>query len=81
MLIDKDSKPEDTILYLSAQILLKLKKLGRINLALLESFYEEINEKQPYFKFNLALNFLYLINKVEIEGGDLVYVSKKNENS
>ncbi|MFJ7471654.1 ABC-three component system middle component 6 [Peribacillus frigoritolerans] len=81
MLIDKDSKPEDTILFLSAQILLKLKKHGRINLALIENIYEEINKKQPYFKFNLALNFLYLIDKVKIEGGDLVYVSKKNENS
>lgn len=79
MLIDKDSKPEETILYLSAQILLKLKNLGKINLALIENLYEEINEKQPYFKFNLALNFLYLIGKVKIEGGDLVYVSKKNE--
>ncbi|RLQ89997.1 ABC-three component system middle component 6 [Falsibacillus albus] len=79
MLIDKDSKPEETILYLSAQILLKIKKLERIKLALIENLYEEIDEKQPYFKYNLALNFLYLIDKLKIEGGDLVYVPKKNE--
>ncbi|QDP39448.1 ABC-three component system middle component 6 [Radiobacillus deserti] len=81
MLIDKDSKPEDTILYLSAQLLLKVKSLGRIKLALIESLYEEIDDKQPYFKYNLALNFLYLIDKVKIEGGDLVYVSGENDNS
>lgn len=81
MLIDKDSKPEDTIFYLSAQILLRLKEIGKINLGQIETLYKEVNEKQPYFKFNLAINFLYLIDKVKIEGGDLVYVSKKNENS
>ncbi|MEI3610191.1 ABC-three component system middle component 6 [Pseudogracilibacillus sp. SO10305] len=80
MLIDKDSKPEDTILYLSARILLKLKEIGKIKIALIDELYEEINQKQPYFKFNLALSFLYLINKVKIDGGDLVYVPKKNEN-
>lgn len=81
MLIDKDSKPQETILYLSAQILSKLKEIGSINLAQIDNLYKEINEKQPYFKFNLAINFLYLIDKIKIEGGDLVYVSKKNENS
>ncbi|WP_069937845.1 ABC-three component system middle component 6 [Domibacillus iocasae] len=76
MLIDKDSKPKDTILYLSAQLLATLKKHGQVKLALIEELYEEIDEKQPLFKYNLALNFLFLINKVKIEGGDLVYVPK-----
>lgn len=79
MLIDKDSKPEDTILYLSAQLLFKIKSHSRIKLALIEELYQEIDEKQPYFKFSLSLSFLYLIDKIKIEGGDLVYVPKKNE--
>ncbi|MEK5069614.1 ABC-three component system middle component 6 [Sporosarcina sp. FSL K6-1508] len=81
MLIDKDSKPEDTILYLSAQLLLKIKSCSRIKLAFIEDLYRDIDEKQPYFKYNLSLNFLYLIDKVKIEGGDLVYVPNKNEDS
>lgn len=81
MLIDKDSKPQDTIFYLSAQLLSEIKRRNRVKLALIEDLYGEINEKQPYFKYNLALDFLYLIDKVKIEGGDLVYVSTENENS
>ncbi|PEC81958.1 ABC-three component system middle component 6 [Bacillus cereus] len=81
MLIDKDSKPEDTVLYLAAQLLSKIKNRGRIELALIEELYDQIDKKQPYFKYNLALNFLYIIDKVKIEGGDLVYVPKKHEDS
>ncbi len=81
MLIDKDSKPEDTILYLSAQLLRKIKVAQRVKLHSIENIYEEIDDKQPYFKYNLALNFLFLIDKIIIEGGEVVYVSKKNENS
>jgi hypothetical protein len=81
MLIDKDSKPKDTILYLSSQLLSKIKTRERIKLAFIEELYDEIDEKQPYFKYNLSLNFLYLIEKVKIEEGELIYVSKKNENS
>jgi hypothetical protein len=80
MLIDKDSKPQDTILYLSAKLLSKIKDRGRVKLALIEELYDEIDEKQPLFKYNLSLNFLFLIDKVKIEGGDLVYVPKKTEN-
>lgn len=80
MLIDKDSKPHDTILYLSAQLLFKIKDRGRVKLALIEDLYYEIEENQPFFKYNLSLNFLYLIDKIRIDGGDLVYVPQKNEN-
>ncbi|MFU1796435.1 ABC-three component system middle component 6 [Paenibacillus azoreducens] len=81
MLIDKDSKPKDTVLYLSTQLLKKIKSQGRIELASLESLYHEVDDKQPLFKYNLALNFLFLIDKVNVEGGELVYVSEKNEDS
>lgn len=79
MLIDKDSKPQDTILYLSAQLLYKLKGRGRIKLASINELYKEIDERQPLFKYNLSLNFLFLVNRVKIEGGELVYVPKGNE--
>lgn len=81
MLIDKDSKPKDTILYLSAQLLKELKEREKIKLTMLEDLYEEIDERQPLFKYNLSLDFLFLINKVRIDGGEIVYVSSKDEDS
>lgn len=80
MLIDKDSKPKDTILYLSAQLLDKLKRRERIKIANINDLYREIDEKQALFKFNLSLNFLFLVNKVIIEGGELIYVPNGTKN-
>ncbi len=74
MLIDNDTKPIDTIFYLSARMLFKIKKYKKINVAKLDNLYKEINPQQPAFKFQLALNFLFLIEKVEIRGGELFYV-------
>lgn len=74
MLIDKDSKPQDTILYLSAKLLITIKRYKRINVGSLDTIFNEIDSSQPTYKFYLSLKFLYLMNKVEIEEGELVYV-------
>ncbi|KYG58818.1 ABC-three component system middle component 6 [Planococcus maritimus] len=74
LLIDRDSKPEETIFYLSARLLLEIKKKEKINVVFIDSLYEEVDSKQPAYKHNLSLNFLFLINKIKIENGDLVYV-------
>lgn len=75
MLVDKDSKPQETILYLSAQILSKIKEYRRIDIGALNTIFQDIDSTQPSYKFYLSLNFLYLMDKVKIEKGELVYVS------
>lgn len=74
MIIDNDTKPKETILYLSAIMLLKLKTYKKINVTELDDLFKEINPNQPAFKFQLALNFLFLMNKIDIKGGQLSYV-------
>lgn len=75
LLIDRDSKPEDTILYISAQLAAKLKDTGKVKVAFIEQVYNEVDSQQPVYKYNLSLNFLFLVGKVKIEDGDLIYVS------
>lgn len=76
MLLDMDTKPEETIFYLATKLNAKIKECQKCELVFIESLYQEIDVNQPYFKFNLALNFLFLIGKVKISGGDLIYVSE-----
>lgn len=76
MLIDKDSRPRDTILYLSAQLLTRMKHRGRMELALINELYHDVGEQHPLFKFDLALSFLFLVGRVEVRGGELIYVPR-----
>ncbi|MFJ7698944.1 ABC-three component system middle component 6 [Lysinibacillus fusiformis] len=75
LLIDQDSKPSDTVLYLSALLLPKIKEYQPINIAFLDNLYQEIDSKQPEYKYNLSLSFLFLMGKIKIEDGELLYVS------
>ncbi|WP_353056413.1 ABC-three component system middle component 6 [Exiguobacterium sp. MER 193] len=74
MLIDKDSKPTDTVFYLSVKLNNEIKSQGKIKISELEKLYEKIDAKQPHYKFVLALDFLYLLSKIQIKGDDLLYV-------
>lgn len=74
MLIDKDSKPIDTVFYLSIKLNNEIKSQGKIRISELEKLYDKIDSKQPHSKFVLALDFLYLLSKIKIKGDDLVYV-------
>ncbi|MGE7916677.1 ABC-three component system middle component 6 [Lysinibacillus xylanilyticus] len=75
ILVDSDSKPEDTILYLSAKMLKILKYKKSVHISFLDDFFNDINPNQPRYKYYLCLNFLFLIEKIEIDGSDLIYVS------
>lgn len=74
LLIDRDSKPQDTIFYISALVLNKIKELKRIEIALLDNIFYAINPKHPMYKYQLALNFLFLADKVYLDNGEIVYV-------
>lgn len=74
MLIDKDTSPKDTILYLSAILLEKFKEQKRIEVNSLDDVFFEMAPTQPSFKLHLSLNFLFLLDKIKLDGGDLVYV-------
>lgn len=75
LLVDSDSKPEETIIYLSAKMLKIFKNKKKINIALLDEIFNEVNPQQPRYKFYLGLNFLFLIGKIDIYGSELIYVS------
>lgn len=66
MLIDRDSKPKDTIYYISGCILSSLKSKNNEVDKLFEEIQKKYNVSLEYNLFLLALNFLFLINKVEI---------------
>lgn len=74
MLIDYDSKPKETILYLSAELNLKLKENKVVKLVDLGDLCMEIDSKEPFFKYELALNFLYVTGKIEIVKDKIIYV-------
>ena len=74
MLIDKDSPPRDTILYLSAKLLAEIKRRGPVDLDLVHDLYQSLGGQYPLFKFSLALSFLFLAGRVDVKGGELCYV-------
>ncbi|GEL76563.1 hypothetical protein TMU01_07980 [Tenuibacillus multivorans] len=74
MLIDKDTNPNDTILYLSAVLLDHFREVKTIKINNLDDFLNDVLPKQPSFKLQLSVNFLYLIDKIEIKEGVLSYV-------
>ncbi|UYT10394.1 ABC-three component system middle component 6 [Lactococcus garvieae] len=76
MIIDRDSRPVDTVYYTSAYILnLVSKKSYQV-----EKLYEELkrncNSELDYTIFILALDFLFLLEKVDFSlEGDLICLS------
>lgn len=75
MLIDADSKPQDTIFYIAIQIRKSIMKLESVKLSNLDLVFTEIDPKQPSFKYYLGLNFLYLLGEVELINDEVRYVS------
>lgn len=77
ILIDTDSKPTDTILYLSAELLEKFRQVGKVSINKLDKFFDEaFSTSHPTHKNYLCLNFLFLLNKIELIGSEIIYVSK-----
>lgn len=76
MIIDRDSRPKDTIYYISGCIMSVLQTKETEVDSLFELTRDQYNELLDYYIFLLALNFLYLTEKIEIsEGGMLRCIS------
>ncbi len=66
MIIDRDSRPKDTIYYISGCILSLLKGKDADVDSLFELIRDKYNNLLDYYIFLLALDFLYLTEKIEI---------------
>lgn len=75
MLIDMDSKPKDTIFYIAIQLHNVFQEKENIKITDLNSVFNKIDANHPEYKYNLALNLLYLLNKVQITNKEVHYVS------
>jgi hypothetical protein len=66
-IIDKDSKPQDTVYYVSACVLdiLKHKRYDSIEDLRIDT-EKKFNIEIKYATFSSALNFLFLIDKIKI---------------
>jgi hypothetical protein len=66
-IIDKDSKPQDTVYYVSACVLdiLKHKRYDSIEDLRIDT-EKKFNIDIKYATFSSALNFLFLIDKIKI---------------
>lgn len=78
ILINKNEKPCETVYYVSACILKEIKK--QMKIFNLEQFYNEFILKYSfvnnYDNFIYALNFLYLLNKIDyVDKEGIIYVN------
>ncbi|MBL1228279.1 hypothetical protein IW492_03405 [Enterococcus sp. BWB1-3] len=76
MLISKDSDPTESLFYISG-CLLTLCKSQLDNISpedLYDTMLTNYKLDVPFSQYCLALDFLYLIGKIQIEGGVLNYV-------
>lgn len=77
LLINKNEKPIDTIYYISACVFSEIRKEKIITD--IDKFYYEVKSKyflnSNYDNFIYAINFLYLINKVDFQKEALIYVN------
>lgn len=74
MLLDMDSKPNETIFYIAMQLNDVLKRVNAVKITELNSIFNSIDSKQPAFKFYLALNFLFILDKVKMIENEVHYV-------
>lgn len=78
ILINKNEKPCETVYYISSCALKEIKEKKKISN--LEKFYNDFSLKYPFVNnhdnFIYALNFLYLLNKIDyIDKEGIVYVN------
>lgn len=76
MIIDRDSSPNETILYTSACISHTLKLTPVRVDKLYKLVKSEFNLKVSYTNFLLSLDFLFLIEQIQIKRNGEVYVIK-----
>ena len=83
ILLDRNNQPKNTVYYLSAVIYGYLKKNGSIGLI---DLYKRISNKVLKRKlnfefFSLAVDFLFLIDKVDVNNKGDIYVYKKDKDN
>lgn len=67
MIVDKDSKPEETVYYIACCLLELLKNEQYNNIDELQAdLTKEFGIKPNYSSFSMALNFLFLIERIKI---------------
>lgn len=81
LLINKSTTPENTIYHIAAvsqEILIKKGELTYSNLynSLTEEYYKR---KINFSSFMLSLDFLFLLNKINVDKKGKLYVIKRNE--
>lgn len=75
MIIDRDSNPKDTVYYTAGCILEVLKNEESAVDKLFQILQQRFNESLDYTTYLLALDFLYLIQKIDItERGLLICI-------
>lgn len=82
ILLDRNNQPKNTVYYLSAVVYVYLRQNG--NLGLID-LYEKISNtvlkrKLNFEIFSLAIDFLFLIVKVNVNKKGDIYVYKKDKN-
>lgn len=82
ILLDRNNQPKNTVYYLSAVVYVYLRQNG--NLGLID-LYKKISNtvlkrKLNFEIFSLAIDFLFLIGKVNVNKKGDIYVYKKDKN-
>lgn len=81
LLLDVNNKPQNTVFYLSIVIYSIIIRYGKIDYA---ELYEELSylegKKVNIEFFSLALDFLFLLNKLRVDNKGDLYVFKELEN-
>ncbi|WP_367292996.1 ABC-three component system middle component 6 [Lacticaseibacillus paracasei] len=73
LIVDRDSKPANTVLYVSA-ILSHLIKSSPLDVATLYSKFRQLNTSQaPYTTFLNALSFLYILDRIILGEDGKIY--------
>lgn len=83
ILLDRNNQPKNTVYYLSAVVYVYLRQNGN-NVGLID-LYEKISNtvlkrKLNFEIFSLAIDFLFLIGKVNVNKKGDIYVYKKDKN-
>jgi len=83
LLLDRNKEPSNTVIYISAVIFSLLDKDGGLDYSeLLNKVTYGALKKAPNIKtYSLALNFLFLMNKIYIDERGILHVYKQIKNN
>ncbi|STD27410.1 ABC-three component system middle component 6 [Enterococcus mundtii] len=77
VLINLDAKPNDSIYFIAGCVLEESADSFQLDI-LFEIVKNKYNKSLTYHDYMLALNFLFLLDKVFINGGGTLIVHRKN---